>query len=76
MILKDGLAGLFLFSVPFPALFALSIKARKQKKAEPLLALPSSNRNQVLGGGCNWGIADMRIYHNFWEGFKSADMLE
>jgi hypothetical protein len=31
---------------------------------------------QVLGGGCNWKTADMRIYHNFWEGFKSVDMLE
>lgn len=34
------------------------------------------NRDQVLVGGCNWGIADMRIYHNFSEGFKIADMLE
>jgi hypothetical protein len=34
------------------------------------------NRDQVLGGGCNCGIADMLKYHNFWEGFKSTDMLE
>jgi hypothetical protein len=34
------------------------------------------NRDQVLGGGCKWEIADMRKYHNFSEGFKSTDMLE
>lgn len=32
------------------------------------------NQDQVLGGDCNWKIADMRIYHNFWEGFKSTAM--
>jgi hypothetical protein len=40
------------------------------------LALPSSNQDQDLGGGCNLEIADMRIYHNFSDGFKSTDMLE
>jgi len=35
-----------------------------------------SKLDQVLGGGWNCGIADMRKYHKFSEGFKSADMLE
>ena len=38
-------------------------------------AAASVNWDQVLGGGCNCGDADMRKYHNFSEGFKSVDML-
>jgi len=48
----------------------------KTKKAEPLLDAAFVNRDQILGGGCNLRIADMQKYHNFWEGFKSVDMLE
>jgi hypothetical protein len=36
-----------------------------KKKTAPLLALPLSNGDQVLGGGCNLEIADMRIYQHF-----------
>ncbi len=48
----------------------------KQKKDRAIAGAAFINLGQVLGGGCNSGIADMRIYHNFSEGFKSADMLE
>jgi hypothetical protein len=47
-----------------------------KKKSRATAGATFGNRDQVLGGGCNWGIADMRIYHNFWEEFKSGDMLE
>ena len=47
----------------------------KNKKSRATAGATFVNLDQVLGGGCNLGIADMRIYHNFWEGFKSADML-
>jgi len=51
------------------------IKADK-RKCRAIAGAAFVSRDQVLGGGCNWGIADMRKYHNFSEGFKSADMLE
>ena len=47
-----------------------------KKKSSAIAGAAFVNWGQVLGGGCNWGIADIRIYHHFWEGFKSGDMLE
>ena len=44
--------------------------------AQEVVGAASVNEDQVLGDGGNWGIADMRKYHNFSEGFKSVDMLE
>ena len=46
------------------------------KKSRAIAGAAFVNRDQVLDGGCNCEIADMRIYHNFSEGFKIADMLE
>jgi hypothetical protein len=46
------------------------------KKAEPLLALPLSMRDQVLGGG--WQLSNCRYANisQLFQGFKSTDMLE
>jgi len=46
-----------------------------KKKSRAIAGAAFANRDQVLGGGCDWEIADIRKYHNFSEGFKSADML-
>ncbi|MEJ2222682.1 MAG: hypothetical protein P8X80_17990 [Desulfobacterales bacterium] len=43
----------FLSGVALPALSALSIKARKQKKQSHCAGAASVNWDQVLGGGCN-----------------------
>jgi len=47
-----------------------------KKKIRAIAGAAFVNRDQVLGSGCNWGIADMQKYHNFSEGIKSTDMLE
>ena len=48
----------------------------KTKKSRAIADPAFVNQDQVLGGGWNLEIADMRKYHNFSEGFKSVDMLE
>jgi hypothetical protein len=66
----------FLSGVALPALSALSIKARKQKKTEPLCWRCLCQLGSGFRCGCNCGIADMRIYHKNFKGCKSTDMLE
>jgi hypothetical protein len=86
---RGYLLSVSLFSeVSLTALFALSFKAGlytfdlhptspcKNKKSRAVAGAAFVNRDQVLGDGCNLESADIRIYHNFSEGFKSADMLE
>ncbi len=47
----------------------------ENKKSRAIAGAAFVNWDQVLCGGCNWGIADMRIYHNFSEGSKTADLV-
>jgi hypothetical protein len=49
-------------------LFSLMKTGKKKSKAFAGVAFV--NRNQVLGGVCNWEIDDMCVYHNFFRNSK------
>jgi hypothetical protein len=50
------------------------VKTNK-KKSSAIAGAAFVKYDHVLGGGCDWEIADMRKYPNISAGFKSADML-